>query len=288
LSEYDVPDDDMPDSQTPISGPAPYEERDLDNLLSGNAGYIPDALRPVARTLAALRAAPTHAELAGEAAARAEFRRYRPAGSRPVWTAPAAGNVHPLASSLRLPRSRRPPRHRRPSRGVNWRVVGTLGAAAAAVLVVVAALGGAFSGSAGKGQLASSSSSPRGTGGSTSGSGLQGVEGRASNAPTARPTPHASGGQSATGPDVPTLCREYFASLAHPADWAEQNALVSELSEPAGGRWSVEGYCYKMLSEAGDYSGNPWYPGHSGNAPGQQGPGSHPGGPGQYQGGQGR
>jgi hypothetical protein len=66
----------MPDSLLPPSwGPAPFDERDLDAVLSGETAEIHPALRPVADTLAVLRAAaPTPAELHGEAAVMAEYR----------------------------------------------------------------------------------------------------------------------------------------------------------------------------------------------------------------------
>ena len=61
----------MPDSQQPsFWGPA-YHDRDLDALLSGAGGSIPPALRPVERTLAALRAAPAGRELSDEEIGRA-------------------------------------------------------------------------------------------------------------------------------------------------------------------------------------------------------------------------
>src|SRR6185437_11465962 len=54
-------------------GPAPFGERDVDVLLSGDRGDTPPQLRQVADALAALRAAPAQAELSGEAAIMAEF-----------------------------------------------------------------------------------------------------------------------------------------------------------------------------------------------------------------------
>ena len=64
----------MPDSFPPLTWGPPFDERNLDALLSGHLADTPSALRQVADALAALRAAPTPAELTGEAAARAEFR----------------------------------------------------------------------------------------------------------------------------------------------------------------------------------------------------------------------
>ena len=64
----------MPDSQPPYGGPGPYDGWDLDGLLSGENVLVPEGLRPVARTLDALRVAPMRAELAAEEAARTAFR----------------------------------------------------------------------------------------------------------------------------------------------------------------------------------------------------------------------
>ena len=48
----------MSDSLPPNGGPDPYDGRDLEGLLSGENVRLPDGMRPVAGTLAALRAAP--------------------------------------------------------------------------------------------------------------------------------------------------------------------------------------------------------------------------------------
>ncbi|MGB6618721.1 MAG: hypothetical protein WBE95_31940, partial [Trebonia sp.] len=65
----------MPDSLLPPGwGFAPFDERDLDAVLSGKTADVPVALRPVADVLASLRAGPVPAELYGEANAMAEFR----------------------------------------------------------------------------------------------------------------------------------------------------------------------------------------------------------------------
>ncbi|HEY0933120.1 MAG TPA: hypothetical protein VGD91_05175, partial [Trebonia sp.] len=74
MSERGVPDDDMSDRQPPAWGPEPYDDGDLDAVLSGRAGGVPDALYPLAATLTALVAAPVPAELDREAATRAAFR----------------------------------------------------------------------------------------------------------------------------------------------------------------------------------------------------------------------
>src|SRR5215472_7821006 len=58
----------------PGGGPVSFDERDLDAVLSGEPTDIPVVLRPVADVLAALQAAPTPAELGGQAVIMAEFR----------------------------------------------------------------------------------------------------------------------------------------------------------------------------------------------------------------------
>ncbi len=106
----------MPDSFLPPTwGAPPFDERDLDALLSGEAVDIPVALRQVAEALTALRAAPTFAELRGEATIMAEFRAladFRAFGLR------RASRADGLAHTLELPVApsalalRRAPRHR--------------------------------------------------------------------------------------------------------------------------------------------------------------------------------
>ena len=51
MTRYGVPDDEMPDSiLPPWWGPAPFDERDLDAVLSGEMTDIPAVLRPVVPT----------------------------------------------------------------------------------------------------------------------------------------------------------------------------------------------------------------------------------------------
>lgn len=64
----------MSDSQPSNGGPSLYDGWDLEGLLSGKHARVAEGMRPVAGALAALRAAPVPAELAGEAVARAMFR----------------------------------------------------------------------------------------------------------------------------------------------------------------------------------------------------------------------
>ncbi|HVT70647.1 MAG TPA: hypothetical protein VHF26_23070 [Trebonia sp.] len=280
----------MPDSQPRSDGPDSYDEHDLDALLSGlygdtelagSAGGVPDALLPVAGTLAALRAGPAAAELAGEDAARATFRLFRPqAAGAPDWNGPHWNG----------PRGHR----RRAARGARWRVPVVAAAAAAVVSVGAAALAGTFSGAGGQpGKLAQSRAAPLATATAAGrGAGSQAVDGRgATREPTPSPTPRAtSGGSPTAGAD--TLCREFFASFTDPASWSEHAGLGQQLSQAAGGAWNIDSYClgrlaYQPWAAESGVSGHQ-EPGKAGVGSGQgqdQPPGN--GGPGKAQAGPG-
>jgi hypothetical protein len=109
LSGFDVPDDDMPHNQpltwNPVfRGSLPYDERDLEAVLSGNTDGIAIGLHAVAKGLAPLRGGPRPAELAGEDAARAAFRAFM-----------VVGAAEPGAVDLpHLRPAGAPHRHRRP------------------------------------------------------------------------------------------------------------------------------------------------------------------------------
>ena len=133
----------MPDSLLPPGwGFAPFDERDLDAVLSGKTADVPVALRPVADVLASLRAGPVPAELYGEANAMAEFRALglgqagRPAPTMLLEALPAGSRARP---------GRQPARHRmRPARRHLLRRAtlrpAVLSAVAAAAVIVVAVL----------------------------------------------------------------------------------------------------------------------------------------------------
>jgi hypothetical protein len=245
----------MPDSFPPLSwGQPPFDERDLDALLSGETTDTPLALRQVADALTALRAGPAQAELAGEAAIRAEFRSV-------VLDEAARTDGHPYAqvlSALTLDRGSRPPaRHRsrrlarsasaagpagpdrrapaRPRRARRGRRrIGRPGGAllgVAVLVLVVAAV--AFTGSLpGPIQrlthLSSNNSSTAAQPGSVHPS--QQVNGsgttvRATHRPTLSPSPHPGSAASPKRPaqtqaKVPTsprgLCRAYYHDLQGP------------------------------------------------------------------------
>jgi hypothetical protein len=277
LSEYDVPDDDMPDSLPPDGGPDPYDGWDQEGLLSGESVWLPDGMRPVAATLAALRGAPMRAELADEAAARAAFREIMLAGqSGPGWPG-AVGDGHTLILPARAAdggppgMTRRPHSHRRPPQRGRWRSKALAGAAGAAAVVVVGgvALAGVFSSAGGHpGQPGHSADATSATT-SASHPVSNGLDGSATKEPTAHPTPsNYPGGQSADGPDAAALCRQYLAFLTHPesaSDWANERGTIRQLSELADGSRHIVGYCINLQQ--------PW-------AMTPKGPGSDLGGPG--------
>jgi hypothetical protein len=256
----------MPDSQLPTQGPASQRERDLDALLSGEAGYPVVVLGPVASALAALRAAPAPDELDGEAAARAAFRLFmRPeadvfmlpeadvAGgthvSAPLPQVPAqfhqvavAGHGRPdgQGSTVVLPRAAPGgPRHARPRRPAPWRgrwqVMAAACGAAGAVIICVAALAGAFSGPGGQ----QGRSGPRPSPQSSSASSQRATSSVLGTA-TARPTPRPS----AVSPEA--LCRQFMDFFTHPEPSAEK-AVVQQLGKLAGGQLRIMGYCARQF-----------------------------------------
>lgn len=239
----------MPDSLPPDGGLDPYDGWDLEGLLSGDSVWLPDGMRPVATTLAALRGAPTRAELDGEAAARASFRQVMLATGNGA--AGRAVNGHTLI----LPVGGEPPSHvvtrprhahRRPARRPGWTGRALAGAAAGAAAVMVVggiALAGGFS-SAGPrpGQPGQSASAANSTTHGGSPGGGPGLEGSATKEPAPRPTNTAS----ASGPNRSTLCRQYWTFFSHHesrADWAAENGNLRQLGMMAGGMWNINDYC---------------------------------------------
>lgn len=273
----------MPASQPRSDGSGPYDGRDLDGLLSGENVFVPEGLRPVARTLDALRAAPARAELADEAAARAAFRRVmlsNQTGS--VWPAGSASGANgartlilPTQAAGAEPRSAAHPqrhRHRRPPRRGRWQ-------AKALVAAAVVVFGGATAfastllssggqpGQAGQSPSAASSSSKPSVPGSR-------VEGTGRREPAAKPTPTAtSQSGTSTTPDPAKLCTQYFSFVEHPgsaSSQATENELYQQLSEPAHGQRNVNNYCMHLLHWWAATQRKP------DNFPGMPGPGSSP------------
>jgi hypothetical protein len=277
----------MPDSQPPIQGPAAQRQRDLDALLSVEAGYPAVVLGPVAGALAALRAAPLPNELDGEEAARAAFRRFMlpvagvagVAGGADVSAPPPAvpAQFHQVAaagagrpggpgSTVVLPRAvpggprHARPRHARPRRPVpwpgRWQVMTAAGGAAAAVIVGVAALAGAFSGPSG--QPGRSALRPSPSSSASSQRATSSVLGTA----TARPTPRPS----TTSPEA--LCRQFMDYFMHPeppANWSAEDDVVQQLSKLADGRLRVIGYCARQLGMDSAHGHDTGLPGGAGN-----------------------
>jgi hypothetical protein len=256
LTRYDVPDDDMPENPLPPTwGPA-YDERDLDSLLSGDIASLPDALLPLAGTLATLHAHPVRAELAGEADARAMFRSFvQEAGS---WTPGVEhGTVPSHTLVLHRPQEDRAQRHtprhrrRRAADGLHRPMTIVVGAAAAVVVVAGVALAGLLPGpirhlspfrgiSANPSALATSTAQVSMT---------PSVEGSGSKEPSIRPTP-ASSGDPSTTTDPGALCREYYAFFDHPepkSAWAGELAIWRKLDGLAKGPWQVYSYCLRYV-----------------------------------------
>jgi hypothetical protein len=276
----------MPDSFPPLTWGPPFDERDLDALLSGHLADTPLALRQVADALAALSAAPTPAELTGEAAARAEFRAL--AGSLALGLDEAARtDGHPYAevlSALTLDgagRSARPPaRHRsiRRARGAGpggptgphrgrpgGRRLGRRGGvviavAGGALIAAIIALAGNLPGSAhhsGGSSVADASSAGHS---SMSGTGSQNVQAKsASPEPSSQATPTHSAQQapsrppaSSAQPQANKLCRNFYAYFLPP--WPHgpgEEVLYQQLYKLAGDPvpFNVNSYCGRYVRD---------------------------------------
>ncbi len=281
----------MPDSQLPIQGPASPRERDLDALLSGEAGYPVVVLGPVASALAALRAAPAADELDGEAAARAAFRlfmlpeAYVAGGAHvpaPLPQVPAqyhqvavAGHGRPdgQGSTVVLPRAAPGgPRHARPRRPApwhgRWQVMAAACGAAAAVIICVAALAGAFSGPGGQQGRSGLRPSPQSSSASSHRA-TSSVLGTATARPTPRPT--------AVSPEA--LCRQFMDYFMHPAPPASrpgESDVVQQLGKLAGGQLRIIGYCARQFGGEPAHGYNTGFQGGpgdpaAGNQPGEGG-----------------
>ncbi|MGH3248897.1 MAG: hypothetical protein ACRDOI_22215 [Trebonia sp.] len=264
----------MSDSLPPNGGPDPDDRWDLERVLSGDMVWVPEGMRPVVGTLAALRADPVRADPVGEAAARAAFREIMSAGE---------GGPHAATRPLYAPRHSR----RRPLRLGRWPSKALVGAAAAVVMVGGIALAGTFSG-AGRHQGpserstgAAASSTPKSGGSHAGANGLEGTG--ATKEPTARSTPSASAsGQSAAGPGPDSgpgaLCHQYLAFVMRPgssADVAAEWDNYRQLSQLAGGSGKIGYYClglqpWSMTSDAPRFYGGPGSP-PAGESQGSQG-----------------
>jgi hypothetical protein len=268
----------MPDSFPPPTWGPPFDERDLDALLSGHLADPPRALRQVADALAALRAAPAPAELTGEAAARAEFRAL--AAFRASGTDAAAGTgegdrtlVLPVSRPARAGRrqarhrsgrgarprlSARPHRARPPGRRLGRRGGVLVAAAGAALIVAVIALTGSlpssirsFGDSSAAGRLSPSASAS---------SGSQNVQGSAARDPSRTATPSHPANVTSGVPATPSatrardLCRAFFQYFEHPRShgWPSgEVALFQEIANLAdnGVAFNVNSYCGRYVQD---------------------------------------
>jgi hypothetical protein len=241
----------MPENQLPPTwGPA-YDERDLDALLSGDTASLPDALLPLAGTLATLHARPVRAELAGEADARAVFRRFaQDAGS---WAPGAEHGTVPHTLVLHRPREdraqRHTPRHRRRRAGGGLHRPMTIVAGAAAAVVVVAgvALAGLLPGPIRHLSPWHLPGSPSGVAtGTAQASRAPTVDGSASKEPAPAPTTPSSSGTPGKTSEYGELCREYYTFFEHPepkSAWAGELAVWRKLYTLAGSRGKVLSDC---------------------------------------------
>jgi hypothetical protein len=267
----------MPDSYPPFSwGPPPFEERDLDALLSGETADTPFALRQVADALAALRAAPAQAELTGEAIIMAEFSavaEFRAQGLSEQ-AARAGGEAH----TLELPATpavsgsgtarRRGARHRgrrgarRPlsPRSLNGRplsrragvvVAGAVAAVIVATAAVAANLHGPLHPQARPSAVSSSASQPGAQGGSQSVAAKSASTVPASHSPSSHDVGPAES-HPRPDPQAKKLCETYFGYFKHPepkSRWATDFALFDKLSKLAGGPFKVLPYCAPYIKD---------------------------------------
>jgi hypothetical protein len=272
----------MSDSLPADGGPDPYDGRDLQRLLSGENVPLSEGMQRVARTLDALRAAPTRAELADEASARATFREIMLAGgtgpARPGGGADGARTlILPTQAPVGGPRAVTRPRHahRRPRRRGRWQPKALAGAAAAAVIVGGIALAGTFSGVGGHPGQAGRSAGATSPAPESGRSNSNGLEGTASKEPTPRPTASQStAGGSGAESEAKALCSQYLGFIMDHesrSDWAAEGDTYHQLSKLAGGSWRIVGYCvgleqpWAMTSKGpGSYSSGPRFsPGDS-------------------------
>jgi hypothetical protein len=280
LTRYGVPDDEMPDSILPPGwGPAPFDEWDLDAVLSGKTTDIPVALRPVADAIAALQAAPMPAELRGQATIMAEFRvlaEFRAAGLGQDRHAGDPAQTLVLSGPQERLGRRRSPRHRarrRVAPAANWRVGTLIGAAATTVVLAAVVLAGYVPGPFHRvgSSSASTPSDAQHAGGNSS---SPKVEGSATPQPT--PPPTADGSVTSPQSKGSRLCHEVYGIVKDPgpsARWKQDtsslSSLLHQLSKLAGGYRQVPGYCAQYLSDLFPDGTLPRIP-----SSGDQGPGS--------------
>ena len=245
----------MPDNPLPPSwGPAPFDERDLDAMLSGEMIDIPVALRPVADTIAALQAGPMPDELRGQSIIMAEFRalaEFRAAGLAQHGRAGDAAQTLVLSGPQERLGGRRAPRHRgrrRTTPVANWRTSTLISATAVAAVVLAVVLTGnvpgPFKGLVGPSAVTSTAAGP------TRNSSSPKVQGSATPEPTQPPT----AGDSATSQQAEerSLCRTvygFFTDSDPSVGLKQELTLARQLINQAGGLRQVRSYCAPYVSD---------------------------------------
>jgi hypothetical protein len=267
LTRYGVPDDDMPDSfPLPPWGSQPFDERDLDSLLAGKTD-VPDALRPVADTLSALRTAPSPRELRGEAFIRAQFHSPRP-------EAPARHAAARRATG------------RRATSG--W-FAGLVAAAAVIVLALAVTYTGHLPGPAQR--IAHDTIAAPPVKHDVSGNASSSMQARSAQpepSPTHRPAISGPPAMSPPrgAPNRAALCDAFWVVMEHPPAGQKpwQTPQYDRLSHAAGGPRRVFGYCfpvwdrkyarqYPLLPSVPPYFPKQWNSAKPGDTKGQQGDG---------------
>jgi hypothetical protein len=252
----------MPVSQQPPTGGPAYNARDLDAVLSGERYGLPEALRPVAVTMSALRAGPVYGELAGEAAARAMFRTAVPSLTVPGPGAAKAEHGTVTARTLVLaPPGRGQPRRSRHRRrrgtatsAARWLTVAATGAAVVAVVAVAVGLTGALPdsikqlGNLGQRSASASASAAR----TVYSAATQRVDGGASPEPSIKQAPatHATSRAPHAAQALPALCRDYYSFFTHPeprSSYPAEAALGAKLNTLVGGPAKAFGRCQAYL-----------------------------------------
>lgn len=222
------------------------------------------ALRQVADTLAALCAAPTRAELSGEATIMAEFdaiAEFRPLGLSQA--APPYGMAHTLVLPVPPPGAprRRGARHRnrRPAPSVSKRTAAILIAAAAALVVAAVAVTGNLPGLQ-KSNAPQSTAASSATHSGAGNSGSQGVQANRAatespNRDRATPTDSAAV-QPAKVPPQEELCRAVFGFFLQPeqgpdwrSKWATEIANLKKLEKLAGGPGKAGKFCAQYVRD---------------------------------------
>jgi hypothetical protein len=253
LTRYGVPDDEMPDSPPPPPwGPAPFDERDLDAVLSGEPTDIPE-LRPVADILAALAAAPMPGELRGQTVIMAEFRalaEFRAAGLAQNGRAGDTAQTLVLSGPQERLGRRRAPRHRRRAAPrTSWRAGALISAAAVAAVVLAVVLTGNVPGPFRHlvGPSAVTSSESRQAGGNSSSPKVE--VGSASREPTAPPT---TGGSAPTQlSEDSSLCHDVYGFIKNQGrgGFRQEMSRLHQLIKLAGGLRQVPTFCAPYVSD---------------------------------------